>query len=77
MSAKLAEQQMQGKINNQTRLSGSIFWVSLGLSAIFWVVDSTLNPRKPQEICWHDYSGPGVRFGVKRSLYGRSSVPIC
>jgi HD-GYP domain-containing protein (c-di-GMP phosphodiesterase class II) len=33
---------MQGKSNDQTYLSGSIFWVSLGLSAIFWVVDSIL-----------------------------------
>jgi putative nucleotidyltransferase with HDIG domain len=42
MDAKFTEQQMQGKINYQTRLSSSIFWVSLGLSAIFWVVDSLL-----------------------------------
>jgi len=42
IDAKFAEQQMQWKINNQTHLSGSIFWVSLGLSAIFWVVDSLL-----------------------------------
>jgi putative nucleotidyltransferase with HDIG domain len=36
------EQQTQEKINSQRFFSASIFWVSLGLSAIFWVVDSLL-----------------------------------
>ena len=36
------EQQLQKKINSQQFFSASIFWVSLGLSAIFWLVDSIL-----------------------------------
>jgi putative nucleotidyltransferase with HDIG domain len=33
---------VQEKINKQRSFSGSIFWVSLGLGAVFWIVDSVL-----------------------------------
>jgi putative nucleotidyltransferase with HDIG domain len=33
---------VQEKINKQGSIYGSIFWVSLGLGAVFWIVDSIL-----------------------------------